>query len=217
MNEQDNDQVTEAKKPMVLIVDDVPKNLQVLASTLRDEDCQIAAATRGQKALEMMDKILPDLILLDVMMPEMNGFEVCEKLKSNPATKEIPVIFLTARTESEDIVKGFRMGAADYITKPFNPEELLARVRMQLELKKAINARDELIETLKDALNKVKQLSGLLPMCSSCKKIRDDQGYWTQVDAYLRKHSEADFSHSLCPECVRDLYPQFADKLLAEE
>ncbi|MCP4152583.1 MAG: response regulator [bacterium] len=217
-----NDQGTE-KKPMVLIVDDVPKNLQVLASTLRAEDCQIAAATNGQKALDMLNKITPDLILLDVMMPELNGFQVCEKLKADPNTAELPIIFLTARTETEDIVKGFRLGAVDYVTKPFNPAELLARVRTQLELKKARDSEKTLISELrttladlKDALARVKALSGLLPICSNCKKIRDDKGYWQQVENYLEDHSEAQFSHSLCPNCVRKLYPKVADKMLKE-
>ncbi len=217
-----NDQGTE-KKPMVLIVDDVPKNLQVLASTLRAEDCQIAAATNGQKALDMLNKITPDLILLDVMMPELNGFQVCEKLKADPNTAELPIIFLTARTETEDIVKGFRLGAVDYVTKPFNPAELLARVRTQLELKKARDSEKTLISELrttladlKDALARVKALSGLLPICSNCKKIRDDKGYWQQVENYLEDHSEAQFSHSLCPNCVRELYPKVADKMLKE-
>ncbi|MCP4213895.1 MAG: response regulator [bacterium] len=202
---------------MILIVDDIPKNLQVLAGTLKGEYCQIAAATNGRRAMEMMEKIVPDLILLDVMMPEMDGFEVCKRLKEMPGRDVIPIIFLTARTETEDIVKGFRLGAADYITKPFNSEELLARVRMQLELKKSRDSEKHLIEELKEALTKVKQLTGMLPMCSSCKKIRDDDGYWQQVETYVREHSDVEFSHSLCPDCVRKIYPQMADELLKEE
>src|SRR4030043_1705809 len=123
------------KKPMILIVDDVPKNLQLLGTLLREIDCDITVAMNGQQALETVPKVSPDLILLDVVMPEMNGFEVCKKLKSLPKTKDIPVIFLTAKTETKDIVKGFELGAVDYITKPFIGSGLIARVNTHLSLR----------------------------------------------------------------------------------
>jgi DNA-binding response OmpR family regulator len=126
-----------SQTPSVLVVDDVSKNLQVLVNILREKEYKISVADSGQKALEMMDRFIPDIILLDIMMPGMNGFQVCEKLKSSDKTKNIPVIFLTARTETEDVVKGFQMGAVDYVTKPFNKAELLARVHTHLELKTA--------------------------------------------------------------------------------
>ena len=116
----------------ILIVEDTLKNIQVLGTILRNENYQINVAQNGVQALEVVQKILPDLILLDIMMPEMDGFETCERLKADPATKEIPVIFLTAKTEVDDIVKGFDLGAVDYVTKPFNSAELLARVRTHL-------------------------------------------------------------------------------------
>lgn len=204
------------EKPLVLIVDDVPKNLQVLGNILRKENYNIAAATSGKQALDMVDKILPDLILLDIMMPDIDGFEVCEKLKSAPRVKDIPVIFLTAKTSTEDIVKGFEVGAVDYLTKPFNSAELLARANTHIELKQARDIERELIAKLKDALTKVKQLSGLVPICSRCKKIRDDEGYWQRVEEYLEMHSEAQLTHSLCPECVIKLFPEMSDEILEE-
>ncbi len=121
--------------PLILIVDDIPKNLQVLSSILNTEGYQIAFASGGNQALSVVDNTLPDLILLDIMMPDMDGFEVCERLKSNPATASIPVIFLSGKVETEDIVKGFRLGAVDYVTKPFNAIELLSRVKNHLDLK----------------------------------------------------------------------------------
>ena len=127
-----------AEKPLVLIVDDLPKNLQVLGNILKKVDCRVAFSTSGKQALEMMSKLNVDLVLLDIIMPEMDGYDVCRKLKADPATSEIPVIFLTAaRKESDDIVKGFRTGAVDYITKPINEEELIARVNTHLELKRS--------------------------------------------------------------------------------
>lgn len=121
--------------PLILIVDDIPKNLQVLSSILNTEGYQIAFASGGNQALSVVENTLPDLILLDIMMPDMDGFEVCERLKSNPTTASIPVIFLSGKVETEDIVKGFRLGAVDYVTKPFNAIELLSRVKNHLDLK----------------------------------------------------------------------------------
>ena len=193
------------KKDIILIVDDNPKNIQVLGGILRKE-YNLGIATDGKQAIEMVEKIHPDLILLDVMMPEMDGYEACGKIKKSEHSK-IPIIFLTARTETEDIVKGFDVGAQDYVTKPFNTAELLARVHTHVELKKARDARESLIKDLENALSEVKQLSGLLPICSYCKKIRDDKGYWEKVDVYIHKHSEADISHSICPECAKEHYP----------
>jgi signal transduction histidine kinase len=123
-------------KPLVLIVDDNPKNLQVLGTLLRKTDCNLAAALSGKQALNTIEKVKPDLILLDVMMPEMDGHEVCRRIKSNKETSHIPVIFLSAKSETEDVVSGFELGAVDYISKPFIGSELLARVNTQLYLKK---------------------------------------------------------------------------------
>jgi two-component system sensor histidine kinase/response regulator len=131
------------KKPLVLIVDDAAKNLQVLGTILKEEPVDIAAAMNGKQALAVIEKTRPDLILLDIMMPELDGFATMKQLKSNQDTAEIPVIFLTARTEMEDIVKGLKLGAVDYITKPFNSTELLARVRNHLELKRSRDALQE--------------------------------------------------------------------------
>ena len=115
----------------ILLVDDTPENLDVLSGILEDLDCQLIVATSGERALELAARRLPDLILLDVMMPDMNGFEVCTRLKADLNTTEIPIIFVTARTD--DISQGFRVGGADYITKPINADEVRSRVRHQLE------------------------------------------------------------------------------------
>ena len=130
MNEQNKDF-------RILVVDDTLKNIQVLGTILRQEDYQINVAQNGLQALESVDNVEPDLILLDVMMPELDGFETCRQLKENPNTRDIPVIFLTAKVETEDIVNGFELGAVDYVTKPFNPAELLSRVQTHLALKSA--------------------------------------------------------------------------------
>lgn len=135
------------KKQQVLIVDDIPSNLNFLSEVLHVEGIAVLLSTGGEDALEIARYKLPDLILLDIAMPVMDGYEVCANLKADPLTRDIPVIYLTARTEPEDILKGFNTGAVDYILKPFNAAELIARVKTHLELKntsaelKAINLR----------------------------------------------------------------------------
>ncbi len=134
----------EARKgERILIVDDTLQNIQVLGTVLREQNYQINVAQNGIQALEMVEKVEPDLILLDVMMPEMDGFEACQRLKADEKTREIPIIFLTAKVETEDVVHGFEIGAIDYVTKPFNAIELLARVKTHLELRRL---RQELLE-----------------------------------------------------------------------
>ena len=135
------------KKPFLLIVDDIAKNLQVLGNILSAKGYTYTPAINGIQALKIIKKRSPDLILLDIMMPEMDGFEVCEKLKSSPKTRDIPVIFLTAKTETDDIVRGFDLGAVDYVTKPFCKQELLARIETHLDLKFAKEKLQELNAT----------------------------------------------------------------------
>ncbi|MGE5340742.1 MAG: diguanylate cyclase [Candidatus Omnitrophota bacterium] len=143
--------LNEQKQQMILIVDDVPQNLQLLGNMLRKRHYRIAVAEKGTQVLELVNthKIIPDLILLDVMMPEIDGYEICAQLKNTPETCDTPVIFLTARTSVDDIVKGFECGAVDYVTKPFNGMELLARVKTHLELKRM---REELVKKNKELL-----------------------------------------------------------------
>jgi DNA-binding response OmpR family regulator len=129
------------RQSLILIVDDVPENLQVLGTILEEENYEVALSANGQQTLDLIDDIQPDLILLDIMMPELDGFEVCRRLKKSAATEKIPIIFLTAKTDTDDIVKGFELGAADYVTKPFSAPELLARVHTHLELKKIAHER----------------------------------------------------------------------------
>lgn len=187
------------KKPRILIVDDERFNIKTLTEFLR-EDYKIMAAKTGEQALKTVQgEILPDLILLDIMMPGMDGYEVCERLKANERTKNIPVIFVTAVTETEDAARGFQVGAVDFIQKPLNPVMAKARVDLHIKMHKTM-------EELKEALSQVKKLSGLLPICMHCKKIRDDSGYWNQIETYIDKHSEAQFSHSICKECLDKYY-----------
>lgn len=143
----------------VLIVDDIPQNLQVLGNTLIDSDLNSIAALNGEDALEIVEETPVDLILLDISMPGMDGFEVCRRIKADPATEEIPIIFLTAMNQSEDIVKGFELGAVDYITKPFNSAELLKRISTHLKLK---HSQDTIKEQYKELKQRNKEVTSLL-------------------------------------------------------
>ncbi|NES01485.1 MAG: response regulator [Okeania sp. SIO2F4] len=118
----------------ILVVDDAPANLKVIVQTLTDEGYEVTTAITGERALKQISYDLPDLILLDIQMPGIDGFETCKTLKENPQTKDIPIIFMTALSDSESIVKGFNLGAVDYITKPFQAVEVLARVKTHIHL-----------------------------------------------------------------------------------
>lgn len=139
------------KKPLILIVDDTPQNIQVLGNILYDKGYSVSMATSGMEALQSLKNKIPDLILLDIQMPEMDGYEVCTLIKSNEETKHIPVIFLTAVTETSFMIRGFKCGAVDYITKPFKSAELTARVATHIDLKKAkekLELEKKKVETL---------------------------------------------------------------------
>ncbi|HPE33640.1 MAG TPA: response regulator [Bacteroidales bacterium] len=136
------------KRYTILIVDDVPKNIELAANILQAKNYNITFATSGEAALEKVKSIDFDLILLDVMMPGMDGFEVCRLLKENSNTKDIPIIFLTAKSETENVVKGFELGAVDYVTKPFSTEELLARVKTHIDIRRKYEEKTRLEQQL---------------------------------------------------------------------
>lgn len=209
----------------ILIVDDIGKNIQVLAGILPADQYAISFATDGINALQMIKEEDYDLILLDIMMPGMDGFEVCKAIKTLESKMDIPIIFLTAKTQQQDINHGFKIGAVDYITKPFNSPELKARIETHLSLKHARDSIKEkntildqknrelkrLNEQLTESLEKIKTLEGIIPICCVCKNIRDDQGYWEQMEKYISEHSQATFSHGICPDCIQKHYSDLDD------
>ncbi|MEQ8168108.1 MAG: hybrid sensor histidine kinase/response regulator [Candidatus Eremiobacterota bacterium] len=147
----------EQKKPLILIVDDNSVSIRMLVHVLKKKEYDLAISRNGSQALNMLEDIHPDLILLDIMMPDLDGFKVCRTLKDNSRTKEIPIIFLTAKEETEDLVQAFEIGAVDYVTKPFNGLELLARVQTHLDLKFARDTQKELLIKLEENLNEIKE------------------------------------------------------------
>ena len=208
----------------ILIVDDERKNIQLLGNILREQGYEPEFATNGVEALEWADRRHFDLVLLDVVMPDIDGYEVCKRLKNNPATTNIPVIFLTVKDDAESIVRGFEIGAVDYVTKPFNTIELLARVKTHLALRqfgRELQLKNSELELknseLTQALEEIKTLQGIIPICANCKKIRDDEGYWQQIEQYIMAHTDAQFSHGICPDCMKEFYPDIADKILKKD
>ncbi|MCF8037948.1 MAG: response regulator [Desulfohalobiaceae bacterium] len=192
----------------ILLVDDDPDVLMATSRVIGAEGYQVFEASSGAECMELAKIHHPDLILLDVILPDIEGIELCNAIKSDPSLKKIFVILISGlRTSSIEQAEGLDVGADGYIARPVSNKELKARVKAFVRILSAERERDRLIQELQEALSTIKQLSGLLPICSHCKKIRDDQGYWSQLEAYIQKHSEAVFTHSICRECAGKLYP----------
>src|SRR5947207_7241858 len=153
----------------ILIIDDAPANIQTLSTILKERGYNINIATNGQQGLELLERIRPDLILLDIMMPEMDGFETCRRIKALTAWQEIPIIFLTAKTETADIVRGFELGAVDYVAKPSKAHELLSRVNTHLTLAYLHRENERLLLNVLPAsiANKLKQQVGIMRNAST--------------------------------------------------
>lgn len=200
------------EEPLILIVDDVAENVEVLYRLLSGEGYRFAVAQNAEETYRAAEREVPDLVLLDIMLPDVDGFTVASELLRRHGNRYLPIVFITARTEESDKVRGFQAGGVDYITKPFEYREVKARVQTHLKLKSAEEEKSRLIEDLQAALREVKQLQGIIPICARCKKIRDDGGYWQQVEHYISTHSEAEFSHSLCPNCIQELYPELSEE-----
>jgi putative two-component system response regulator len=194
--------------PTVLVVDDAPANLTLLAGLLQPH-CRVKLAASGQKALELVARARPDLILLDVMMPELDGYEVCRRLKADPATRHIPVLFLTAMSQPEDEARGFEVGAADFIQKPISPAIVQARVRTHLQIKAY---QDELTERnawLHDALaQRMAQVDQLreatLHVMISFAEFRDEEtgNHVKRTQEYVRTLATRLFEDGAHPEVL---------------
>jgi sigma-B regulation protein RsbU (phosphoserine phosphatase) len=188
----------------VLIADDDPVSRRALELTLRQWGYDVLVCADGAEAFEALrQEDAPQLAVLDWMMPGMEGLEVCRMVRELEGSRVTYLILLTAKGNQEDIVAGLEAGADDYVTKPFKAAELKARLRVGLRMMDLQNNLAERVHDLEDALSRVKQLQGLLPICSYCKKVRDDHNYWQQVEGYVAEHSGVQFSHSVCPECYQ--------------
>ena len=201
----------------ILIAEDDFTSRSILSGMLRKFGHEVAETCDGLAALAALTAPDgPSLAVLDWMMPGLDGVELCRRLREVERARPLYLILLTKRDEKRDIVEGLHAGADDYLTKPFDPEELRARIDVGIRVISLQSQLEDKVKELSDALSHIKTLRGIVPICSNCKKIRDDQGYWNQVDAYICKHSEAEFSHGICPECLHALYPDNADQMDAD-
>ena len=186
----------------ILIAEDEIVSRKMIENTLRKHGHDVVVTCDGIEAWQaIQSENAPKLAILDWMMPEMNGLELCRKIRKESSTQTIHIILLTSKGQKEDLIEGLRAGADDYITKPFDRDELRARVQASIRILELQASLADRIRELEDALSNIKQLQGLLPICCYCKKIRDDKNYWQQVEGYITLHTEVTFSHGICPEC----------------
>jgi DNA-binding response OmpR family regulator len=234
----------------ILIVEDSPTQAEKLSFILREEGNSVEWKLNARQALEYLDTHTPDIIISDVLMPGIDGFELCSQIKQSQRHSLIPVMLLTALSEPQDIIRGLECGADNFIIKPFKKEHLITQIQYllanaslrkisqkgsstipdmgvdiffagkkhritssQLQMMDLLFSTfevyiqknkelEEMNRQLAEKNEKIMALQGLVPICANCKKIRDDDGYWQQVEDYLAAHSQADFNLSLCPQCA---------------
>jgi CheY-like chemotaxis protein len=173
----------------ILIADDDRTSTMMLGRTLERWGFDVVVAHDGSEAWEhIVGSAPPALVVVDWMMPGIDGIELCRRIRATPLRSPVYVILLTARTSRQDLVAGLEAGADDYLTKPFDPDELRARIHVG--------------QRTIGLIANIKQLTGLLPICSYCKRIRSDHNYWEQVESYISDHTGALFSHGICPPCL---------------
>ena len=191
----------------VLIADDDRIAAALLAQTLMRWDFDVTVATDGAEALDRLQAAgaAPTLAILDWMMPRLEGADVCRRVRRDMPLANMYLMLLTSLESKERVIAGLESGADDYLIKPFDPEELRARINVGVRVLALQERLAERVKELQDALASVKQLRGLLPICSYCKRIRADNQYWIQVESYIAERSNAQFSHGICPPCASAL------------
>lgn len=232
----------------ILIVEDSHTQAEQLRHVLEIHGYKVTVTYNGEEALKYLQKTKPTIVISDVMMPGIDGYELCRQIKHLDGFQSLPVILLTQLSSPHDIIRGLECGADHFITKPYNKDYLLSHIQyivVNRQLRKStmsdlgieiffagqkhfltsdrIQILDLLFSTyeavmqknyeleqinqkLQKSLETIKRLSGLIPICSRCKKIRNDKGYWQQLEVYLKEHSDAEFTHGLCPDCEKELY-----------
>lgn len=185
----------------VLIADDDKLTLNVLNDTLTRAGYDVLTATDGEQAWKKLQQSNASLAVLDWIMPGMEGPEICQRAAREPKMANRYFILLTGKSKTEDLVAGLQSGASDYLRKPFDEAELLARVEVGVRFIELQRKLAERVEEMEKALATVRRLEGLLPICSYCKRIRNEQDYWERVDNYISQHANVRFSHNICPEC----------------
>lgn len=193
-------------KPKILIADDDQIGRKMLEAVLVRAGHEVIVTGDGDEAWGVLQRTAtPLLAILDWNMPGIDGPSLCRRIRQLLAARQLYVVLLTARTGRESVIQGLEAGAHDYITKPFDPDEMQARLRVGLRVLGLQQTLAERVEELELALANVKRLEGLLPMCCYCKSIRKDQDYWQRVEHYLCDHAEVAFSHGICPDCYKSV------------
>ena len=186
----------------VLIAEDDAISRRLLQATLERWGYDVLVTEDGASAWAVLERPdAPPLAILDWMMPDLDGVDVCQRVRALGGRTVPYLILLTAKGRRQDVVAGLDAGADDYVTKPFDREELRARLKAGVRIVELQHALAERVRALEEALAQIKELRGLLPICAYCKKIRSDQDYWQEVEGYITEHSAAQFSHSICPDC----------------
>jgi DNA-binding response OmpR family regulator len=245
----------------ILVAEDSPVQAEMLKCILEQHAHSVSIAQNGREALDYLKDHMPTLIISDILMPEMDGYQLCKTIKSDEKLNHIPVILLTMLSDPENIINGLECGADYFITKPYDGDLLLSRIQNVLQNREMRKGKGESIDKgieimfagkkyvitsnrmqilnlllstyenaiiqnrelermntkLKEANETIKVLNGLLPTCAQCRKIRDDKGVWQHMESYIREHSEAEFTHSVCPECAKKLYPEYYDEVWGKE
>jgi phosphoserine phosphatase RsbU/P len=200
----------------ILVVDDSPESRSALQLMLEEAGYQqVLLAESAHEAFQRLgldNSSAPaddvELVLMDIMMPDVDGVEACRRIKADRRYRDLPILMVTAMKAGAFLATAFAAGAVDYVTKPIKRLELLTRMSSALNLKREMDRRKAREEELEQALHEIKVLRGILPICAKCKKIRDERGQWQTVESYIRGHSEADFSHLICPDCLDKQFPR---------
>lgn len=189
--------------PRILIAEDDLTSRVMLEAILNKWQYETIVTQDGESAWEVMQKPdAPELIILDWNMPKLDGLEVCRRIRQMETEQPSYIILLTSREQKGDIVIGLNAGANDYITKPYDQDELRARIAVGIRMVSLQHDLAKRIHELQEALSHVRKLQGILPICAYCKKIRDDKQYWRQVESYISEHAEVRFTHGICPTCL---------------
>jgi phosphoserine phosphatase RsbU/P len=201
----------------ILIAEDEAVSRRLLHKSLGLWGYEVVVCEDGSHAWEMLQGAdRPQIAVLDWMMPGLDGPDICRRIRTEGGPQQPYLILLTGRTSMEDIVTGLKAGADDYLTKPVNREELEARLGVAVRIVKLQQGLAQRVSELEQALSRIRQLQGLLPICAYCKRIRDDQNYWSQVETYIAEHLDVRFSHGICPWCLEQVLRQEAGSGSAE-
>ena len=191
----------------ILVVEDDPNVSTVLTARLESLDYQVCGtAETGLEAISGVYRHHPDLVIMDILLKgDMNGIQAAAKIAEG---SDVPIIYMTCLSDQQIFERAIGTHPYGYIIKPYDINELRSAIEIAVVKHEAAKERETLIAQLQKALREVKTLSGLLPICASCKKIRKDDSTWQQIEDYISSHSNADFTHGICPECAHRLYPE---------